>query len=189
MAQPGLRPVAGSATESILAEKTIAWGESTFAIRSLAVRAVIQRVTRASVTAEGRLVSEIGIGLLVLLGVQEGDSNQEIDWLVGKISRLRIFADQAGAMNRSVREVDGRILVVSQFTLLADTRKGNRPSFISAAAPDLARQIYDEFCLRLERETGQPIGRGIFGARMEISLINDGPVTIWIDTRKQGSGR
>jgi D-tyrosyl-tRNA(Tyr) deacylase len=137
----------------------------------------------ASVTAEERLVSEIGSGLLILLGVQENDTEKELDWLVGKVSRLRIFSDETGAMNRSVQDVGGAILVVSQFTLLADTRKGNRPSFIRAAAPALARQSYEEFCLRLERETGKPVARGVFGAQMKISLVNDGPVTICMDTR------
>jgi len=137
----------------------------------------------ASVTAEERLVSEIGPGLLILLGVQENDTKTELDWLVGKVSRLRIFPDETGAMNRSVQDVGGAILVVSQFTLLADTRKGNRPSFIRAAAPGIARQSYEEFCLRLERETGKSVARGVFGAHMKISLVNDGPVTICMDTR------
>jgi len=149
----------------------------------VAVKAVIQRVTMASVTAEERLVSEIGPGLLILLGVQENDTETELDWLVGKVSRLRIFPDETGAMNRSVQDVGGAILVVSQFTLLADTRKGNRPSFIRAAAPGIARQNYEEFCLRLERETGKSVARGVFGAHMKISLVNDGPVTICMDTR------
>jgi D-aminoacyl-tRNA deacylase len=152
------------------------------------MKAVIQRVTMASVTAEERLVSEIGSGLLILLGLQENDTEKELDWLVGKVSRLRIFPDDMGAMNRSVQDIGGGILVVSQFTLLADTRKGNRPSFIRAAAPGIAREQYEEFCLRLERETGKPVGRGVFGAHMKISLVNDGPVTICMDTR-DGSAR
>jgi len=158
-------------------------GRRTFWVRSVAVKAVIQRVTMASVTAEERLVSQIGPGLLILLGVQENDTETELDWLVGKVSRLRIFPDETGAMNRSVQDVGGAILVVSQFTLLADTRKGNRPSFIRAAAPGIARQNYEEFCLRLERETGKSVARGVFGAHMKISLVNDGPVTICMDTR------
>jgi D-tyrosyl-tRNA(Tyr) deacylase len=149
----------------------------------MTVKAVIQRVTMASVTVEERLVSEIGAGLLILFGVQENDTEKELDWLVGKVSRLRIFPDDKGAMNRSVQDVGGGILVVSQFTLIADTRKGNRPSFIRAAAPDIARESYEGFCLRLERETGRPVGRGVFGAHMKISLVHDGPVTICIDTR------
>jgi D-tyrosyl-tRNA(Tyr) deacylase len=159
-------------------------GQSTFRVKSVGVKVVIQRVKNASVTVEGQPVSEIGVGLLIFLGVQAGDTGRELDWLVGKISRLRIFPDDQGAMNRSVQEVRGRILVVSQFTLLADTRKGNRPSFISAATPDVARQTYEEFCLKLERETRIPVGRGIFGAHMQIGLVNDGPVTICMDTRE-----
>ena len=149
----------------------------------MTVKAVIQRVTMASVTVEERLVSEIGPGLLILLGVQENDTEKELDWLAGKVSRLRIFPDDRGAMNRSVQDVGGGVLVVSQFTLIADTRRGNRPSFIRAAAPDMAREHYEEFCLRLERETGRQVGRGVFGTHMKISLVNDGPVTICIDTR------
>jgi D-tyrosyl-tRNA(Tyr) deacylase len=146
------------------------------------MKVVIQRVAKASVTVQERLVSEIGLGLLILLGVQESDTEKELDWLVGKVSRLRIFPDQTGAMNRSVQDVGGGLLVVSQFTLLAETRKGNRPSFIRAAAPDLARRIYERFCLRLEQEIGRPVGRGVFGAHMQLSLVNDGPVTICMDT-------
>jgi D-aminoacyl-tRNA deacylase len=152
------------------------------------MRVVIQRVAKASVTVEEHVVSEIAAGLLILLGVEEGDTEKDLVWLVGKICRLRIFPDDAGAMNRSVQDVAGEILVVSQFTLLANTRKGNRPSFIRAAAPDMARQRYEEFCLRLEQEIARPVGRGIFGAHMKISLINDGPVTICIDTRNAISG-
>jgi D-aminoacyl-tRNA deacylase len=150
--------------------------------RSSAMKVVIQRVAKASVTVEERLVSEIGPGLLILLGVQDSDTEKELDWLVGKVSRLRIFPDEAGAMNRSVEDVGGGILVVSQFTLLAETRKGNRPSFIRAAAPGVAQQTYERFCMRLEQEIGRPVGRGVFGARMQVSLVNDGPVTICIDT-------
>ena len=150
--------------------------------RSSAMKVAIQRVAKASVTVEERLVSEIGPGLLILLGVQDSDTEKELDWLVGKVSRLRIFPDEAGAMNRSVEDVGGGILVVSQFTLLAETRKGNRPSFIRAAAPGVAQQTYERFCMRLEQEIGRPVGRGVFGARMQVSLVNDGPVTICIDT-------
>ena len=146
------------------------------------MKVVIQRVAKASVTVEERLVSEIGPGLLILLGVQDSDTEKELDWLVGKVSRLRIFPDEAGAMNRSVEDVGGGILVVSQFTLLAETRKGNRPSFIRAAAPGVAQQTYERFCMRLEQEIRRPVGRGVFGARMQVSLVNDGPVTICIDT-------
>jgi D-tyrosyl-tRNA(Tyr) deacylase len=146
------------------------------------MKVVIQRVAKASVTVEERLVNEIGPGLLILLGIQDSDTEKDLDWLVGKVARLRIFPDEAGAMNRSVLDVGGGILVVSQFTLLAETRKGNRPSFIRAAAPEVARQTYERFCVRLERELGRPVGRGIFGAHMQVGLVNDGPVTICMDT-------
>ena len=144
----------------------------------------MQRVTKASVVVEELVVAEIGPGLLILLGVQEGDTERDLNWLAGKVARLRIFPDDSGAMNRSVLDVGGKILVVSQFTLLADTRKGNRPSFIRAAHPEMARQYYEEFCARLEQETGRKVGKGIFGAHMEVNLVNDGPVTIYMDTRE-----
>jgi D-tyrosyl-tRNA(Tyr) deacylase len=147
------------------------------------MRVVIQRVTKASVAVEGRIASKIGIGLLIFLGIEQGDTEKELLWLVGKISRLRIFSDDAGAMNHSIQDIRGDVLVVSQFTLLADTRKGNRPSFIRAAAPDIARQSYENFCLKLEQEIGKPVVRGVFGAHMAIGLVNDGPVTISMDTR------
>jgi len=147
------------------------------------MRAVIQRVTRASVEVEQNLVTQIGRGLLVLLGVGSADSREDILWLAGKIARLRIFSDEAGAMNLSVHDIAGDLLVVSQFTLFASTRKGNRPSFIRAAAPEQANQLYEEFCNQLETEIAKPVHRGIFGADMQIDLLNDGPVTICIDTK------
>jgi D-tyrosyl-tRNA(Tyr) deacylase len=147
------------------------------------MRVVIQRVTKASVAVEGHIISEIGTGLLIFLGVEDCDTEKELLWLVGKISRLRIFPDEAGAMNRSIQNIGGDALVVSQFTLLADTRKGNRPSFIRAAAPDIARQSYETFCMRLEQEIGKPVARGVFGAHMVIDLVNDGPVTICMDKK------
>jgi len=149
------------------------------------MRAVIQRVTRASVQVNHQVVSQIGHGLLVLLGVQSADSGNDILWLAGKIARLRIFSDENGAMNLSVQDVSGDLLVVSQFTLLANTRKGNRPSFISAAAPEQANQLYEEFCAQLETEIARPVRRGLFGANMQIDLVNDGPVTICIDTKRK----
>jgi D-tyrosyl-tRNA(Tyr) deacylase len=152
--------------------------------RSSPMKAVIQRVETASVTVEGRIVSEIGAGLLIFLGVEEGDTENELVCLAGKVSRLRIFSDDAGAMNRSIQDIGGEALVVSQFTLLADTRKGNRPSFIRAAAPAIAREMYEKFCVQLEQEIGKSVGRGIFGAHMVIGIVNDGPVTICIDTRE-----
>jgi D-aminoacyl-tRNA deacylase len=148
------------------------------------MKAVIQRVKKASVTVERLTISEIGAGLLIFLGVEEGDTENELFWLVGKISRLRIFPDDAGAMNRSIQEIGGEALVVSQFTLLADTQKGNRPSFIRAAAPAIARESYEKFCLKLEQEIGKSVARGVFGAHMVIGIVNDGPVTICMDTRQ-----
>ena len=147
------------------------------------MKAVIQRVKKASVTVKGVVISKIGFGLLVFLGVADGDSENELLWLAGKISRIRIFSDDAGAMNRSIQDTGGEALVVSQFTLLADTRKGNRPSFVGAAAPAIAREIYEKFCLKLEQQIGRPVARGVFGAHMVIELLNDGPVTIYLDTR------
>ena len=149
------------------------------------MRAVIQRVTRASVEVKQEIVSQIGRGLLVLLGVESADSQDDILWLAGKIARLRIFSDQTGAMNLSVQDIAGDLLVVSQFTLFASTRKGNRPSFLHAAEPEQANQFYEEFCQQLESEIARPVRRGIFGANMQIDLVNEGPVTIWIDTKKR----
>jgi D-aminoacyl-tRNA deacylase len=145
------------------------------------VRALVQRVSKASVRVDDRLIGAIGPGLLVLLGVEAGDGAPEVNLLARKIAALRIFEDDAGKMNRSVREVGGRALVVSQFTLSADLRKGNRPSFIGAAAPEVAEALYGEFCACLGAE-GVPVETGRFGARMAVGLINDGPVTIWLDT-------
>lgn len=149
------------------------------------MRAVIQRASRASVEIEEKIVSQIDQGLLVFLGIESTDVWEDANWLAGKIARLRIFPDESGNMNRSVGDISGDLLVVSQFTLFASTRKGNRPSFISAAAPELAIQRYEEFCHQLEKESAQPVRRGVFGAHMKINLINDGPVTIWIDTRRK----
>jgi D-aminoacyl-tRNA deacylase len=147
------------------------------------MRAVIQRVTRATVAIDQQTVSRIGRGLLVLVAVEPADSHEDIGWLAGKVARLRIFADDQGAMNRSVQEIDGDVLVVSQFTLFASTRKGNRPSFMNAAPPDQANRLYEKFCEQLELETAKKVQRGVFGADMEVELLNDGPVTIWIDTK------
>ena len=147
------------------------------------MRAVIQRVLEASVEIEGRTVSRIGCGLLVLLGVEDGDTFEVVSWLSGKVAKLRIFADPEGKMNQSVTDTDGEIIVVSQFTLHASTKKGNRPSFLKSAAPAVSEPLYEQFCAALERETGKPVGRGIFGADMKVALVNDGPVTILIDSR------
>lgn len=149
------------------------------------MRAAIQRVTRASVEVKQEIVGQIGRGLLVFLGVEGADSQEDVLWLAGKIARLRIFSDENGAMNLSVQDIAGDLLVVSQFTLFASTRKGNRPSFIHAAGPERANQLYEELCQQLETELGKPIRHGIFGAHMHIALVNDGPVTIWIDTKRR----
>jgi len=141
------------------------------------MKAVIQRVGRASVTVEGEVVGAIDRGLLVLVGVADGDTDEAARALAGKIARLRIFGDEAGKMNRSVRDAGGGVLAVSQFTLLADTRKGNRPSFVGAAPPEEAERLYEVFCEALAAED-VPVEKGIFGAMMDVELVNDGPVTI-----------
>ena len=147
------------------------------------MRAMIQRVLEASVTIEGVCVSKIRTGLLVLLGVEDGDSAEDVAWLSGKVARMRIFPDDEGKMNRSVTEAAGGIIAVSQFTLHASTKKGNRPSFLRAAEPGISEPLYGQFCVALEGEIGGPVGRGVFGADMKVFLINDGPVTIMIDSR------
>lgn len=147
------------------------------------MRAVIQRVTQASVTIDGKGRAAIGPGLLVLVGVEDADGPEDIEWLAGKIVRLRIFNDEQGLMNRSVQEVGGGILVVSQFTLHASTKKGNRPSYIRAARPEVAEPLYGALVRRLSELLGQPVATGEFGAMMQVALVNDGPVTILIDTK------
>jgi D-tyrosyl-tRNA(Tyr) deacylase len=147
------------------------------------VRAVVQRVARASVAVGTERVAEIGAGLVVLLGVASGDTATDVDRLAGKIARLRVFADDAGRFDRSLLDVGGAALVVSQFTLIADTRKGNRPSFTDAADPDLALPLFERFCEALE-EAGVDVARGVFGARMVVELVNDGPVTIVLDANR-----
>lgn len=147
------------------------------------MRLVIQRVSEASVTVEGESIASIGRGLLVLVGVENGDTEQDAAWLAAKAAALRIFDDQDGVMNRSVVDVDGGLLAVSQFTLTASTRKGNRPSYIRAAGHELAVPLYERFCQLLSEAAGRPVQRGIFGADMKVRLLNDGPVTIIIDSR------
>lgn len=149
------------------------------------MRAVIQRVSSASVTIGGSVKSSIGKGLLVLLGVGHEDNMDDIDYLVKKIVALRIFDDAAGVMNVSVTDAGGDIIVVSQFTLMASTRKGNRPSYIAAAGHDKAIPLYDVFCSRLSAALGRPVGTGEFGADMKVALVNDGPVTICIDSKNK----
>ena len=145
------------------------------------MRVVLQRVKNASVTVGGERVSEIGAGLLLLVGVAMGDREAEADWLAEKISGLRIFNDGEGKMNLSVRDVGGEVLAVSQFTQLADTRKGKRPSFVGAAPPEEAERLFDYFCERLRAASAGPVKTGVFGAMMDVALVNDGPVTILLE--------
>ncbi len=147
------------------------------------MRLVIQRVTEASVTIDGTLFSEIGKGLMVLVGVAEGDSAADVEWLAAKTAAMRIFPDENGVMNRSVVDVDGEALAVSQFTLMASTKKGNRPSYIHAAGHDLAIPMYELYCRRLSELIGKEVKTGQFGADMKVGLVNDGPVTIIIDSK------
>lgn len=149
------------------------------------MRVVIQRVSEASVTIDGNIHSSISQGLLVLLGVCEEDGQEDISWLVRKIIGLRIFGDEDGVMNRSVMDVDGEILVVSQFTLMASYKKGNRPSYSRAACHSTAIPLYEQFCSELSSALGKPIGTGVFGADMKVRLLNDGPVTICMDTKNK----
>jgi D-tyrosyl-tRNA(Tyr) deacylase len=149
------------------------------------MRAVIQRVSEASVTIGGTVKGSIRAGLLVLLAVEEADTTEDIEWLSGKIVRLRIFNDENGVMNRSVQEVGGEILLISQFTLFASTKKGNRPSYIRSARPEIAIPLYERFIARLTQDFGKPIQTGEFGADMLVNLSNDGPVTIIIDSKSR----
>ena len=149
------------------------------------MKAVIQRVTRASVTVEGETVSEIGQGLLILLGIEDGDGQEDIDWLSRKTANLRIFNDADGVMNESLLNVKGDAIVVSQFTLHAATKKGNRPSYIKAAKPETAIPLYEDFVRQMEKDLGKKVGTGVFGADMKVELLNDGPVTIIIDTKNR----
>lgn len=147
------------------------------------MRAIVQRVSEASVTIRGQVRGAIGAGLLVLVGVEDSDAREDIEWLCGKLVRLRIFPDESGVMNRSVQEAGGGILVISQFTLFASTKKGNRPSYIRAARPEVAIPLYETFLAKFSTELGKPVETGEFGADMKVALINDGPVTIIFDTK------
>jgi len=149
------------------------------------MRAVIQRVSKASVDIEGKTKGSIEQGLLVLLGIEDSDNQDDIEWLTKKIVQLRIFSDVSGLMNKSVLEICGSILLISQFTLFAQTKKGNRPSFIRASKPEIAIPIYEHFCKELSFSLGKEVQTGIFGADMQVSLINDGPVTIIMDTKNK----
>jgi D-aminoacyl-tRNA deacylase len=149
------------------------------------MRTVVQRVSMAHVSIAGQLTSQIGQGLLVLLGIEAADGPEDVEWLVKKLVHLRIFNDANGVMNRSVKEVNGEILVVSQFTLHAAVKKGNRPSYIKAARPEVAVPLYEAFVASLGQELGKSVGTGTFGADMQVELVNDGPVTIVIDTKNK----
>ncbi|RRD00946.1 D-aminoacyl-tRNA deacylase [Prevotella sp. OH937_COT-195] len=149
------------------------------------MRIVIQRVSRASVTIDGTVKSAVGKGFLILVGVEETDSESDAEWLAKKVVGLRVFDDENGVMNLSIGQVGGDILVVSQFTLFASTKKGNRPSWLRAARHDISVPLYEFFCRRLEEETGRKVGTGEFGADMKVELVNDGPVTICIDTKNK----
>ncbi len=149
------------------------------------MRVVIQRVTQASVEVEKEITGQISLGLLVLVGVEDADEQEDIDWLVNKIVNLRIFDDENGVMNKSVWEVKGSILVISQFTLHASTKKGNRPSYIRASKPEYANMMYEQFKRKLEIALEKPVQSGVFGAHMKVSLLNDGPVTIIIDSKNK----
>ena len=149
------------------------------------MKVVLQRVTSASVVVEDKIVGEIQKGIVVLVGIEDADTQEDIDWLVGKITQLRIFGDENGVMNLSVEEVNGDVLVVSQFTLHAATKKGNRPSYIKAARPEVAIPIYEKFVNTLESKLGKKVPTGIFGADMKVALLNDGPVTIIIDSKNK----
>jgi D-aminoacyl-tRNA deacylase len=149
------------------------------------MRVVIQRVTQSSVTIEGKIHAEISQGLMILLGIEETDTKEDIEWLCGKIARLRVFDDQKGIMNLSITDIGGEVLLVSQFTLHASTKKGNRPSYIKAAPPAVAFPLYESFITELSRQINTKVKSGIFGALMQISLMNDGPVTILIDSKNK----
>ncbi len=147
------------------------------------MRLVLQRVSSASVTVDDAITCQIGLGLLILAGIEHDDTADDLAWLVSKVTQMRIFADAEGKMNLSVKDSGGDLLVVSQFTLYASTKKGNRPSFIRAARPETAIPLYEQFLALLEAEMGKPVARGIFGADMQVALVNDGPVTLCIDSR------
>jgi D-tyrosyl-tRNA(Tyr) deacylase len=149
------------------------------------MKAVIQRVSSASVTIDSKIVAEIQKGLLVLVGIEDADTQEDTNWLCQKIANLRIFGDENDVMNLSVRDIDGEIIVVSQFTLQASTKKGNRPSYVKASKPDVAIPIYEGFVQQLEKELGKKVQTGVFGADMKVSLLNDGPVTIIIDSKNK----
>ena len=149
------------------------------------MRILIQRVKKASVTIEGELISLINNGLLLFIGITEDDTQEDIQWLTKKVANIRLFDDENGVMNLSVMDIDGEILAVSQFTLMASTKKGNRPSYIKAAKPEISVPLYEQFCTEMELAVNKPIKRGVFGADMKVELLNDGPVTIFIDSKNR----
>lgn len=149
------------------------------------MRVVIQRVSQASVTINGSIRSQIGKGLLVLVGIEDADGAEDIAWLSQKITQIRLFDDENGVMNLSVKDIEGEILLISQFTLHAATKKGNRPSYIKASKPDIAIPLYEKLIGQITADLGKPIGTGEFGADMKVALLNDGPVTIWIDSKNK----
>ena len=149
------------------------------------MRVVIQRVQRCSVEVDGKIIGEIGKGLAILLGVEEADTQDDIDWLCGKVARLRIFDDENGVMNLDIQQAEGHAIVISQFTLFASTKKGNRPSWIKAAPEAISKPLYEEFVAKVEAALGRKVATGSFGADMKIELTNDGPVTIWIDSKNR----
>lgn len=149
------------------------------------MRVVIQRVTEASVRVDGKVTGAINKGLLILVGIEDADTQEDIDWITKKIVGLRIFDDENGVMNLSIGDVEGGLLAVSQFTLMASTKKGNRPSYIRASKGDFAQPMYEKFCQALEKESGKKVEKGIFGADMKVSLLNDGPVTIIMDSKNK----
>jgi len=151
------------------------------------MKTVLQRVSQASVAIEKKVVSKIDNGLLILLGIEDADTQTDIDWLCKKIVNLRIFDDENDVMNKSVKDVDGEIIVVSQFTLHANTKKGNRPSYIKASKPNVAIPMYEQFIAQISTELGKQVGTGKFGAMMEVALVNDGPVTILVDSKNRGN--
>jgi D-tyrosyl-tRNA(Tyr) deacylase len=164
-------------------QEKLGFTHSGLSLNSCPMRVVIQRVSQASVSIGGQVKSSIEAGLLVLVGVEEADTEEDIAWMSGKIARLRIFNDEQGVMNRSVVDTGGGALVISQFTLFASTRKGNRPSYSRAAPPERATPTYEAFVRQLANDLGKPVGTGTFGADMQVSLVNDGPVTIVIDSK------
>ena len=158
---------------------------STFKVQNSNMRIVIQRVSHASVTIEGEVKSAIRQGYLILLGIEESDTSEDVDWLVRKVIGLRVFDDENHVMNRSIMDINGEILVISQFTLFASYKKGNRPSWLRAAKHEISVPLYEEFCKKLSDTLGKPVGTGEFGADMKVDLLNDGPVTIMMDTHNK----